>query len=516
MGRTPRVTSQPTLRDVADLLRHLDRPQRLRNNALARALFRDEADATARVRALVRSALGGLSARGREIVERCDLAGERHAEVARSLCISERHFYRERSKALGALLFRITNAERSAAPEPHGPRAVAALSAFDVALDHAAALAQTGGSDVAAGLLERVAAAEPDVDKLVLVCCRLAEVLADAGRVAEARHWAGRAASFAASVPGAGVLGAEAAVACAQTLRVAGDEATAAPLAERSIVRLRAACVTAPNVRAREAFASAAILVAERMSEGGSWPSAARLYAEAREALDIDPRTRPIVRFRVARHLAVADLFEAERIDDGISALGTLLQRQLGAGLLAEACQTATTLAATHRVLSRPQAAAATLAPLLEVARSACAGESLAGALLEYAWTLVPRTSAVQPWDALTELRLHAAAGSFVHALSYLVEASALLARGRPLDALRAAHAAIEGLTLVRRWRYVGVALRVQALALEALGDLDGARLTISASLERLERSAHPASVSRARNDAKRLYASGSSRRQVT
>src|SRR5580658_10295891 len=86
-----------------ELLRHLDRPARLRSNALLRQTSLADADddeLTTAVRALVDDALATLSARRRTIVVRCDLGGELCASVASALSISRRHLFREHARAV--------------------------------------------------------------------------------------------------------------------------------------------------------------------------------------------------------------------------------------------------------------------------------------------------------------------------------------------------------------------------------------------------------------------------------
>ena len=230
----------------------------MRENPLAAALSGSEDDSAPRLRSAVRAALDRLPPRQREIVERCDLGAERHAEVVCALAVSERHFYRERSKALGAMR---THLLACAAAAGAGPAAACVVSAFDVALDHAAALAQTGNDGPAVAVLERVGAASTDPERLVLI-------LVPARRAPWRRRphsrgqCLGDARSRVASRAGArdAWLEDEAAVAQAQALRLSGSETEAEALAARSLVRLRAASVVEPCARVREAFASAAIL----------------------------------------------------------------------------------------------------------------------------------------------------------------------------------------------------------------------------------------------------------------
>jgi hypothetical protein len=85
------------------------------------------------------------------------------------------------------------------------------------------------------------------------------------------------------------------------------------------------------------------------------------------------------------------------------------------------------------------------------------------------------------------------------------LEAKIHFLRGDALDVLRASHSAIERLTVLGRVRFVGQALRLQALALEAIGDHSNALASIDVAVEHLEAFGNPWIALTAKIDAARL-----------
>ena len=112
-GTTPGAQARHALRFVND-------PSRLRLNPLTQRFFAAGADdeaALIAVRSAVRSALRPGS-RVATIVEQCDLQGRPHKDVAGEMNLSERQFYRERSRAFAAIADALTQHEvEVASPE---------------------------------------------------------------------------------------------------------------------------------------------------------------------------------------------------------------------------------------------------------------------------------------------------------------------------------------------------------------------------------------------------------------
>lgn len=101
----PRV-SKPLLRACRELLRHADHPVRLKGNILLQKLCPHGIPPPSfshRLRRFLSEALEHVTPRQQCIVTRCDLGGERILDVANRLGISERHAFRERTKAHEAI-----------------------------------------------------------------------------------------------------------------------------------------------------------------------------------------------------------------------------------------------------------------------------------------------------------------------------------------------------------------------------------------------------------------------------
>jgi hypothetical protein len=97
-GTTPAAQARHVLRFLHD-------PARLRHNPLTARFFAGDADdeaALMTVRSVVRAALPPGS-RMLALVERCDFQGRPHKDVAREMNLSERQFYRERSRGFRAI-----------------------------------------------------------------------------------------------------------------------------------------------------------------------------------------------------------------------------------------------------------------------------------------------------------------------------------------------------------------------------------------------------------------------------
>jgi hypothetical protein len=124
------------IRACRAMLKHVSHPARLRVNPIveriaAAAGLAIEACSDETLSTLVGSAIEGaliaLPPRQAAIIRRCDLGGERYADVARALFVSERHAFRERDAAVGFILERLTVGARRAAPRATSPASTFSL-----------------------------------------------------------------------------------------------------------------------------------------------------------------------------------------------------------------------------------------------------------------------------------------------------------------------------------------------------------------------------------------------------
>lgn len=496
-----------TRRAVSDVLRHLAHPGRLRCNRLAAPYFAGAtavaqsevaARAVRRIESVVDAARKVLTPRQCEIVERCDLGGELHADVMRRLTISQSHFYRERQRAIEVIGRHLIAGAREPAE-----RIRVLPDAFDVALVEASTLEQVGRYHDAIATLERAATDSGDAERRMTAYCRLVETCSSAGLRVEATQHA-KAARAVASATLDDVLAVECDAVAAIAERCAGEEVAAEALALRMLVPLRSAVNSHNRTSTREMFVSMATLLADRAIEHGDPKQAIALCDEANAMLD-HTRSRPLLRFQIAHLRASAGIFVPSTALQSTVELERLIAEALEAGQIVEAGSMTASLASTQRLFGHPERILGPLRPMLEVARRCCSGEGRGGALIELACAYIRTGYPAEAYIFLEEIRRDATVGAFIHAYSFVLEAEGALRSGKPGRALDASHEAIERMMLLGRLRFVGAALRFRALALEMLGDRAGALHTIVESLERLQAFGNPRATLRARVDVARL-----------
>lgn len=175
------------------LLRNLDDARALAENELVAPIFRsggparatrkDERQALASVRRLLRAAAGDLLAREggpaeahalrqHVILTRCDLMGEPHKMVAAECGLSMRQFYRERRAMIARLAVLLMDRFGAGAAEPACTVDVTALE-----LARARALQYGGYSDCAQVVLHSIAEAAEEPATAVAAGCQLVSLL---------------------------------------------------------------------------------------------------------------------------------------------------------------------------------------------------------------------------------------------------------------------------------------------------------------------------------------------------
>lgn len=175
---------------VRHLLRHLHDAAQLRLNPLAEHFFSreriDDGDSLARVRASVMAAIarsfdenGSGRARvhlqrQREIILRCDVAGEPDKSVLRELGLERRQFYREKRLARQ----RLGEALRSALPAQLTGDALV-IDPSGIAMAHFRALRDCGDSSSAVALLQSLRSTVTDPKRKMEIACLLVESFAE-------------------------------------------------------------------------------------------------------------------------------------------------------------------------------------------------------------------------------------------------------------------------------------------------------------------------------------------------
>ncbi len=188
---------------MSHLLRNLDLPGRLRQNDLVARCFAgvpgvdggelDGRMIALRIKAIVLASIASLEtdaaaalhgSRQRSILERCDVRREKHSAVAVDLGISLREFYRERRRAMERLAA-LVRAELARPSEA----VLRVPAAFELDLDRVVNLTRVGDMPAAFLLLESILRATTSARDYVRACCLGVELAADGGDAAQSREF---------------------------------------------------------------------------------------------------------------------------------------------------------------------------------------------------------------------------------------------------------------------------------------------------------------------------------------
>jgi hypothetical protein len=365
--------------------------------------------------------------------------------------------------------------------------------AFTVALARVAVLVQAGDPAHAMDVLERITPHLGDVEQRTLAYCRLAELYSEAGLEEKAVEHCAAASTLAHEANlqnGALQLNAAAALALAQYC--AGNEVAAESLAGTVLVPLRGAVHNSRTTSTCESFIAMAVLLAEREIEHGRPQGAIGLCDEALSILRSDDKIRRLWEYRVLRWRAAARCHSlstrqgfALAVDQSIGELQELLASALQAGQIAEAIASAAHLASLHRLMHRADRAIEALTPLLVTVTDADA-RSFAFAFLELAAANLKAGRLAEALPLIQRIQENPRAPALARCVSLQLEAEAALRSGSPERALRCASEAVEKMSSLNRFRFVGAASRYQALAFEALGKRTDALRSIAVSTEYL------------------------------
>lgn len=456
------------LRACREMLRHLSHPCRLRDNAIARRILEssgqngdqlpDELLVTL-IKGALDSAFNGLSTRRLAIVRRCDMGGERYADVARSLAISERHAFRERDDALRLILANLVSARPVARAS-----AKAAADALWFRVAHAQAMEQNGNWQAAADILERIGA-DLDVGSRSFVETCLVRLYAGAERfplaerhlsiarrlvtrMGRSHHW----------------RRAEVDVAAARLADATGDIRGANRLARCACAELQSWAHTSTESRIINALIDGLTLRAEGAYAEGDIVASAR-FASA--ALSASGKARfPDQQFVISAREA-ALMVRGQPDDKEFVACYSLATQ---AGLTRQAIVLAAHRAGFLRLAGHPIAARELLTPLVATARAVGIGEPIALVIYELAASNLESGALEAARSYLTEMHDRAVGSPSRQGYAELVAAKLNLAQRNFALALYSAECAESIVILMRRDRFLGIALRMQAEALEGLG----------------------------------------------
>ncbi len=473
-----------------ELLRHLNHPRRLRENAIVQRILKsggqDGAGLSDTVLAefvlrAVEFALDGLSTRQQAIVLRCNIGGERYADVARSLSISERHAFRERDAAVRGMLERFV---------PGLPVARTRVSSADDGLwlqvAHAQALEHNGNWRPAADVLERLGSVLPDADRRCFVETRLAHLYREAECFANAEHHLNVARQLAARVENRrGWQLAEVEVAAARLADATGDSRGAGRLARRACAELQSWAHTTAERRIRNALIDGLTLCSEE-AFGEDDLAAARFAYAACEAIGnarfIDPQ------FVIAARDGAAMAGWVHGRDSRVCELELRACYSLATqdGLTRQAVVVAAHIAGCLRIAGRSRAAMEFLTPLVAIARIVGTGEPAAALIFELVMANLESRDLETARLYLAELRERAVANPLTQGCVEFVAAKTALAQRNYALALRCSEAAESIFMRLGKGRFVGASLRRQTEALLGLGQRERALKTIKLEIELL------------------------------
>jgi tetratricopeptide (TPR) repeat protein len=504
--------SRPTIgprtrRLVSDLLRNLDRPRRLRSNPVAQAYLAKRplvSDETRRdseeIRSAVMRALDDLPPRQRAIVERCDLAGELHADVIDALAVSEGHFYRER----GAALDHLGRTLAAGPPVARGSAIYVAPDGTTVGLACATSLEQAGASADGIALLEDLVRSCEDPTRKRLLLARMSELYANAGYPAQALDRIADACAFSAQ-HGNERVDAIVEAARAYALYRGGDERAAQAIAERQLVVLRSQLLESPDAWTAEAMALVDDVIIDRLASNGRMDAARTAANEGMTLIFRVAGVRPVTRSRLALNRASSKLGAVSTIGEAADELERLLQEATALGLACEIGAIAGRLIDAYTIQGRATLAICLVQPLLATIRVASAPHVVADIYLELAVAHLEADDWRSALAAVQQMRSYALPQTYQFAASFLAEADAWLRARDARRALEAADAGVVLMTHLGRLRYVGSGMRLRALALAAAGNRAAAKASIFEAVDRLRGVSHPYIVARAERDAKRL-----------
>jgi tetratricopeptide (TPR) repeat protein len=488
---------------IRQLLRHLDDPDSLQQNVIAKRCHTVGAD----VRECVLEAILGLPEPLRSIVARCDLAKELHATVAAELGISERHFYRHRRQAL-LRLWALLSVRRRASKR----LCVTQPDPIQVRLSYAIAQQNAGRFDGAIAALLDVQASILDTAKLAQIACRLADTCCAAGRLVEARSYLNKAQGLAtlaqiADEPGSNVVEAELEAAKINLAWCCGDLEYIRNFGDRVAHQLRpVAHASMGSPIAVEAFASFLLVLADFKGFKGAFGEGLVVALEAMALLDRLSFPNDALRLRCINTIADLRTYIGYGLDVGVNDLSDAYTRAQTKGIPRAAVNIAVNLSGVYMRRGRMELALDFGYAALKIARSVCPDEEFARNCLAVAAIHLFR-SEVRPARALLS-KAHAhisAENSYVAALATLFEGDIYLVERNHREALAAARSSAHTFKRLSMERFVASAYRVEAEAQEGLGDHLAAVRTIGDSLSLLGSSGHPFVLARAYRSSARI-----------
>lgn len=501
------------VREIQNLLRHVDDAQALRKNGIVAHLFaarsaREDRAAVDRVRAALMVAAkmlqNGCSGRASriarrqyEIIMRCDLGSELHRVVARDLGLSLRQFYRERHAACERLAD-LLHQELTRPIEPLRQ----APSEFAMRMSCAQGLRAVGQIDTALDVLRTLAAEATASSERVRVWCEIVITLCETGRITQARQALDSAwrLHYAQEYRDEDVrlMLAEIEHAGARVAWASGDLVGATAAIERVLAMLEPLDRFCERSRAIELAVWTAIAGGTLQRETGNNDAAVEALMRGRETLACTQEPLPGLRAALSISLASAHAVALGGLSMAETELAFGLDYVQRYHLQKDAVTAAALLSMIAFFRGDLDGALKHGRSALSVGRTVSGAETLAYCALNTARVEALLGRGPVGLNLIEEARSRLDRDSMMWTLTDLTEAEVLLEGGAYR---RAAAIAANVAALLERFgmeRYLGAALRIQADALAAVGDESGASSAIDAAIAILERRGHPFSLAQA------------------
>ncbi len=185
MTENERAERAADIASARQLLRSLQNPKALRKNHLVARFFSPSGElareSSDRIQAIIFAAVRSLNSISYKILIRYDIGHESRRTVARDLGVRSSKFYYERAEALWRLAQALKRHQRAALE-----RSSELLANFLLEHDAAGALQQTGRSDIAIPLLQKLRQDAPSAMLEITVLCSLADALCGVARTEDA------------------------------------------------------------------------------------------------------------------------------------------------------------------------------------------------------------------------------------------------------------------------------------------------------------------------------------------
>ena len=499
---------------VAHLLRHLHDGVALRANPIAARYFQKsasggvvsedlEADALTRVHAALSAALERVFVHGgdertrarafrqRTIVERCDLVGEPHANVAADLGLSRREFYRERKRARERLAGYFISEQPAGV---HGRP-----DEFELSLAFADSLRRLGRHDAAIASMEALSGRAGGALERIRVNVALAAAHCDLGRIDAARDAIARARGFyeahSRSDP---MLLVEIEVVAARALWMSGKPAEEVESKNRWILaQLRGPALLRTD-RTFELEALSLMRLGMLRREIGDVQASLSFLRRAEDVLRSLPKPPPALKAELLGNLGLTLMVAPNKLAAAAEALRAYLDYSREHNLLCDAADALSSLATLHLQFGDVDKARAFARSGLELARLVSSKQQQAEVAVIAALAEAEGGDRTASLDLIAQARSDAVVGSPSWVLSELAEAQVLLSSRAYQRAWRVASEAAELMSALGMVRYAGAALRIAAEAAEGANRHDDAVRTIREAVRILEKRGHATSLARA------------------